>query len=72
MARYRWSRQRGHCSGPVLRWRKSNRMTAGNTRLEKRGSNNTARDDVAAALTLGVGALARKPVKSKGVYLGMA
>ena len=45
---------------------------SGNTRLEKRGSNNTARDDVAAALTLGVGALARKPAKSSGVYLGMA
>ena len=44
----------------------------GNTRLEKRGSNNQARDDVAAALTLGVGALARKPVKKSGVYLGMA
>ena len=29
---------------------------SGNTRLEKRGSNNMARDDVAAALTLGVGA----------------
>ena len=45
---------------------------AGNTRLEKRGSNNMARDDVAAALTLGVGALARKPAKKSGVYLGMA
>ena len=33
----------------------------GNTRLVKRGTNNQSRDDVAAALTLACGALARKP-----------
>ena len=33
----------------------------GSTRLVKRGSNNTARDDVAAALTLAAGAYARQP-----------
>ena len=32
---------------------------AGNFRLAKRGANNTARDDVAAALTLAAGAFAR-------------
>ena len=41
----------------------------GNTRLEKRTKNNEARDDIAAALCLGVGALSRKPGKSGGVYL---
>ena len=44
----------------------------GSTRLEKRGSNNQARDDVAAALCLGVGALARKPAKKGGIYIGLA
>ena len=39
---------------------------AGNTRLVKKGSNNQSRDDVAAALTLAAGALARKP-ESTGV-----
>ena len=34
---------------------------AGNTRLVKRGNNNTSRDDVATALCLAAGALARKP-----------
>ena len=34
---------------------------AGNTRLTKKGSNNTSRDDVAAALTLAAGAYARQP-----------
>ena len=44
---------------------------AGNVRLEKLGSNNTARDDVAAALTLGAGALSRpKPPTVRS--LGMA
>lgn len=33
----------------------------GSVRLVKHGSNNTARDDVAAALTLAAGALARQP-----------
>ena len=33
----------------------------GNVRLVKRGTNNTARDDVAAALALGAGAWARQP-----------
>ena len=44
----------------------------GNTRLVKASGNNTARDDVAACLPLAAGALARKPVKTGGVYLGMA
>ena len=48
---------------------------AGNVRLVKRDkSNNTARDDVAAALTLAAGEVERranKP-KSSGVYLGLA
>ena len=35
---------------------------AGNVRLVKRGSNNTARDDVAAALVLAAGAHTRRPV----------
>ena len=39
---------------------------AGNTRLVKKGSNNQSRDDVAAALVLACGALARKP-ESTGV-----
>ena len=45
---------------------------AGNVRLQKRGSNNTSRDDVAAALTLGSGAHQRrsKAPKSGGVYRG--
>ena len=45
---------------------------AGNVRLQKRGSNNTSRDDVAAALTLGAGAHQRrsKAPKSGGVYRG--
>ena len=38
----------------------------GNTRLVKTGTNNTARDDVSAALVLACGAIARKP-KSSGV-----
>ena len=45
---------------------------AGSTRLIKRGTNNAARDDVAAALVLAAGAYARKPTRSGGVYLGMA
>ena len=46
---------------------------AGNVRPLKRGSNNTSRDDVAFALTLGAGAHQRrtsKPTSSKGVYRG--
>ena len=45
---------------------------AGNVRLQKRGSNNTSRDDVAAALTLGAGAHQRrsKAPKGGGVYRG--
>ena len=43
----------------------------GNTRLEKRTKNNEARDDIASALCLGVGALSRKPGKGS-LYLGMA
>ena len=44
---------------------------AGNVRLQKRGSNNTSRDDVAAALTLGAGAHQRRSKAPKrGVYRG--
>ena len=45
---------------------------AGNVRLQKRGSNNTSRDDVAAALTLGAGAHQRrnKAPRRGGVYRG--
>ena len=45
---------------------------AGNVRLQKRGSNNQSRDDVAAALTLGAGLHQRrsKAPKSGGVYRG--
>ncbi|MCY4510476.1 MAG: hypothetical protein OXG35_26490, partial [Acidobacteria bacterium] len=43
----------------------------GNTRLIKRDrANNTARDDVAAALTLAAGALSRSPERPRCVYLG--
>ena len=35
----------------------------GNMRLVKRGTNNQARDDVAAALTLAAGAHSRRPVR---------
>ena len=44
----------------------------GNVRLVKRGTNNEARDDVAAALTLAAGARSRMPKRSLGVYLGVA
>ena len=44
---------------------------AGNVRLQKRGSNNTSRDDVAAALTLGAGAFQRRSKSPRGgVYRG--
>ena len=46
---------------------------AGNTRLVKKGFNNTGRDDVAAALVLVAGAYSRamdKPQKSRRVYHG--
>ena len=42
---------------------------AGSTRLAKRGTHNTARDDVAAALVLAAGAVERLP-KRTGIYLG--
>ena len=45
---------------------------AGNTRLVKRGSNNTARDDVAAALVLGAGESKRRGKKATRVYRGFA
>ena len=45
---------------------------AGNTRLVKKGSNNQSRDDVAAALTLAAGALARKPESTGVRSLGLA
>ena len=38
---------------------------AGNCRLEKRGTNNEGRDDVAAALVLAAGALSRAPVRRR-------
>ena len=44
----------------------------GNTRLVKKGTNNTSRDDVAAALVLASGALARMPKRSGRVYRGFA
>ena len=46
----------------------------GNTRLVKKASNNTARDDVAAALVLGAGVFqrARAQPKRTGAYLGTA
>ena len=43
---------------------------AGSTRLAKRGTHNTARDDVAAALVLAAGAVERLPKRSGGIYLG--
>ena len=45
---------------------------SGNVRLQKRGSNNQSRDDVAAALTLGAGAHQRrsKAPRGGGVYRG--
>ena len=43
----------------------------GNTRLAKRGTNNQARDDVAAALVLAAGALSRAPKPRRG-YHGLA
>ena len=45
---------------------------AGNVRLIKRGTNNTARDDVAAALVLGAGEAKRRGGKSTRVYRGFA
>ncbi len=45
--------------------------TSGNTRLKKRGTNNEARDDVAAALLLAVGVNARvQPVRRKRFAFG--
>ena len=46
----------------------------GNTRLVKKGSNNSSRDDVAAALVLGAGVFqrARAQPKRSGAYLGTA
>ena len=44
---------------------------AGNVRMVKRGTNNQARDDVAAALVLATGALARAP-KPRKRYHGLA
>ncbi len=46
--------------------------TSGNVRLQKRDGNNQSRDDVAACLPLAAGAMARKPARTGGVYLGMA
>ena len=45
----------------------------GNTRLAKRGSNNTARDDVAAALVLAAGAFEREePPRKRKRYSAIA
>ena len=44
--------------------------SSGNVRMIKRGTNNQARDDVAAALVLACGEVARRPKPSGGVYLG--
>ena len=43
----------------------------GNCRIEKSGSHNTGRDDVAASLVLAAGATARMPKPGKGIYKGM-
>ena len=43
----------------------------GNVRLVKKGTNNTGRDDVAAALVLAAGALSRAP-KPRRRYHGLA
>ena len=43
---------------------------AGSVRLVKHGTNNTARDDVAAALVLAAGAVERQPKRTGGIYLG--
>ena len=45
---------------------------AGNTRLVKKGYNNTSRDDVAQGLVLAAGALARKPKTAVVRSLGLA
>ena len=47
---------------------------AGNVRMVKRGSNNQARDDVAAALALAAGAFVRAEIKTqpKWIYRGVA
>ena len=44
---------------------------AGNTRLVKKGNNNTSRDDVAQGLVLAAGALARKPKAATVRSLGL-
>ena len=44
---------------------------AGNTRLVKKGNNNTSRDDVAQGLVLAAGALARKPKTATVRSLGL-
>ena len=43
---------------------------AGSVRIIKRGTNNTARDDVASGLVLAAGAFDRQPKKKRGSYLG--
>lgn len=45
---------------------------SGNVRMVKSGTHNQSRDDVAACLPLAAGAMARKPTRTGGVYLGMA
>lgn len=44
---------------------------AGNTRLVKKGNNNTSRDDVAQGLVLAAGAFARKPKTATVRSLGL-
>ena len=44
---------------------------AGNVRLVKRGTDNAARDDVAAALILGAGAFKRREGRTSGGYHGL-
>ena len=44
----------------------------GNVRLVKKGTNNTSRDDVAAALVLASGALERMPKRPTRIYRGLA
>ena len=44
----------------------------GNVRLVKQSTNNTGRDDVAAAAVLAAGHMSRQPRRRRGVYLGAA
>ena len=45
---------------------------AGSSRLVKNGSNNCARDDIAAALLLAAGGMERHPKRTGGIFLGVS